>query len=121
MSFATDSVLTSLLVMGASPRVNASSGMEMELRVSGVGFTMSATQRSPKLSSRHSEGLPVKMLSVGYPKSCPTVTDTLLRLYSNSCLHMSWTESCPDSRVNTFARVPTRLTMLESLPWLLVR
>ena len=64
-SLATDSVLTSLLVMGASPRVNASSGMDMEFLVSGVGFSMSATHRSPKLSSRHWDGVPVKILSVG--------------------------------------------------------
>ena len=73
---ATDSALTSLLVMGASPLTNSSSGMPMGLEVSGCGFSIMATLRSPNPFPRSSAGFPEVSLSVGRPKSWPTVMVT---------------------------------------------
>ena len=65
LSFATDRVLTSDLVMGASPRMNSSSGMLKGFVMSGSSLNTIATQRSPNSIRRSSAGVPRTTFSVG--------------------------------------------------------
>ena len=51
--------------MGASPLTKSSSGIPMGFLVSGDGFMISATHRSPNSLSKSSDGFPEAMDSSG--------------------------------------------------------
>ena len=119
-SLATESDLTSLLVMGASPLVKSSSGIQTGHAVSGEGFSTTAAQSSPNSTFRSSFGEPETIFSSGYPRFWPMVTVTLGR-YSSSSWHSARAPVLPVRRAKVRRLVRTLPVTLNSRPWALVR